>query len=321
MIVTEKLQKITHTLLSILAAATLALSMASAAFAQEITERYTSLYDVTALRIEGSIVTCSDGFFIDISSAKLERPIEVGDTLLAIGEPGDDPNFPSLVKASQVTMIKARDVEFDGKIKSVDSASITVQNQRIKITPDTEILGTPEAGASAYVSTESRPEGFVAFRILVLADDPDAESAIIARITALKGHRLELVGGFFVILSDQNLAFLQRNNIGVGARAYVNLRNAPKKNHLKSEFVGSIITPFQLRAPLQQVDLENNTITVLNKQITVNPGTRIENQDFQALTLNELMTNAPGGVIVDLERTNTGIAATSIFALRLPRRQ
>jgi hypothetical protein len=289
MLMTRYLNRVRHLLIGLFITVIM-ISASQPAFAQlEFDPEKEYFHAAKVLTINGNIIECERGLVADISNARVNRNIEVGDLLFAFGQLTDDANFKTLIHAENVSVVKTRDVELDGPIQSVDGNSLTMLNQRVEIDAQTELIGADslQAGQAAYVYTEYLNNSFRAFRIIVSADPKNVDLGIISAITSIQGTKVALMGDFSVNISAENLDFFKKNGVGINSLAYVNLRQEPKTKKLKSPFLGIHTINMQVGGRMQAVDPVNKTVTVLNQVIPISQATRVDD-GFSRLKLDEI---------------------------------
>jgi hypothetical protein len=263
------------------------------AFAQEPADPFLGkefFYGAKVVAVNGDIVECQNGLFADVSTAKNQRLIEVGDKLNAIGEMVADPNYQTLIKAEITSVTKLRDVELDGAIQTVNGDEITILNQRVKVGPNVRLFGVNklEPGQGAYVYAESLADGFHAFDIYAGNAPEHVDLGINSAITSIDGLKVSLMGGFTVNISEDNLKAFKLNDMGVNSIALVNLRQVPKSKKLKSPYVGEFQINLNLGGELQAVDPAESTITVINQKVPITDFTIISDGTGGRLNLSEI---------------------------------
>lgn len=229
------------------------------------------------MAVNNNIVQLEGGITVDISDATNEidnRSMEVGDKVFVDGSLINDPNFSALIKAERFAISKSRDVEINGVVQQVNGDSIVVLNQKILINSNTLVFGAEkqlQVGQTVYAYTENLSQGFVANRVGIFAPSDDEDDfSIASNIVSLNGKTLNLVGGFSVNVSQENLNMLQKLTRGnpVGTTLRIQLRGAaPTGKKLKSRNPSPINLDAQLVGNIQDVDLTNRSITIANTKV------------------------------------------------------
>lgn len=273
--------------------------------------------NVKVLSISGSLIQCSDGFSVDVSTADNDRKIEVGDLLSAYGQLISNSSGTSLIKATSTSVLNPNDVEFDGFAQSVSATSLKVLNQQVQITSKTKIQNGPlVAGKAVIAETEYLNNAFVANRIIVVSDDSNNDG-ISTTITKIEGNRVQFTGGFSTVATKENLQFLVNNQALVGSFVFVNLKTLPNGKKLKTPFLGFVDTNLSFGGTLQSLDATNTTITVVNHPVQLNNNTEILDFHLNRLTFSDLKADGTELVSVQMANTNKGPVVVAVFVYTL----
>lgn len=317
MLMTRYLNRVKYLLMGLFITAILISTSKPALAGSEFDPEKEYFHAAKVIAINGNIIECEHGIAADISTAKLDRSVEVGDLFFAFGQLSENSSFKTFIAAENATVVKSRDVELDGPIQSVDANSLTIFNQRVQVDERTELVGTNslQAGQTAFIYTEYVNKNFRAFRIIVSPDPKNVDLGITSAITAIQGTKVSLMGDFTVNISNENLEFFKKNGVGVNSLAYVNLRQAPTSKKLKSPFLGTHSVNMQFGGKLQAVDPVNKTITVLNQVLPISQATRVDD-GFSRVKLDQINVDNYEYVLVSFDFIKGRMYTSSVILLR-----